>query len=363
MRVLVVGDWHSELHEQAVFDALGKLEHEVVAFPWFQYFRPRVGWWSWLDSLLKRAQNKYLMGPLLSRINRDLLAIAAREKPELVLVYRGTHILPSTLRRIREVSPRVVIAGYNNDDPFAPNQFHRLFAHFLKGIPDYDLLLAYRHHNLDDFRKAGAKRVHLLRSWFIPERNYPVCLDADGVRDYGCDVVFVGHHEDDGRVELLEEIVRRGWKLRLFGPGYDWDPVILHSTELSSLVPVRLVWGEDYNKALCGARIALCFLSKLNRDTYTRRCFEIPATKTMMLSEYSGDLAGLFREGEEVELFRNKDEMVRKIEHYLAHDAQREAVAEGGWRLVHADGHDVVSRMRDLIKQVDSIRTGVSHVG
>jgi hypothetical protein len=354
----VVGDWHSELHEQAVFEALGKLGHVVVAFPWFQYFLPRAGWYSWLDLLLKRAQNKYLMGPLLSRINRDVLAVAAREQPELVLVYRGTHILSTTLRRIHEVSPRTVIVGYNNDDPFAPHQFHRLFRHFLKGIPDYDLLLAYRHHNLSDFQHAGAKRVHLLRSWFIPERNFPVDLDADGVRDYGCEVVFVGHHEDDGRVELLEEIVRRGWKLRLFGPGYDWDPVIHHSPELSSFMPVRLVWGEEYNKALCGAKIALCFFSKLNRDTYTRRCFEIPATKTMLLSEYSSDLAGLFREGEEAEFFRSKDEMVRKIDHYLAHDVQREAVAEEGWKRVHSDGHDVVSRMRDLIEQVENICGG-----
>jgi hypothetical protein len=170
------------------------------------------------------------MGPLVSHINRDVVAVAAREQPELVFVYRGTHILPDTLRKIRKISPRAVILGYNNDDPFAPNQFHRLFKHFLTGVPDYDLLLAYRHHNLEDFKHAGAKRVQMMRSWFIPERNFPVNLNLDEVRDYGCDVVFVGHHEDDGRVELLENIVRRGWKLRLFGPAYGWDQVIRHSS-------------------------------------------------------------------------------------------------------------------------------------
>ena len=360
MKVLVVGDWHSEIHEKAVYEALCKLGHEVIAFPWFQYFRPCTGWLSWLDSFLKRAQNKYLIGPMLSRINRDLLDVATREQPELVFVYRGTHILPSTLRRIHKVSPRAVIVGYNNDDPFALNQFHRLFKHFLSGIPDYDLLLAYRHRNLEDFMHAGAKRVHLLRSWFIPERNFPAALDVDEVHDYGCEVVFVGHYEDDGRVELLEEIVRRGWKLRLFGPGYDWDPIIRHSSELSPLLPVKLVWGAEYSKALCGAKIALCFFSKLNRDTYTRRCFEIPASKTMLLSEYTDDLAGLYLEGEEAEFFRSKEEMVGKIEYYLTHDARREAVAAGGWRRVHSDGHDVVSRMRDLIQQVESIQGGRS---
>lgn len=353
--MLLVGDWHSELHEQAVFDALVKLGHQVVAFPWFHYFRPCAGPLSWLDSLLKRAQNKYLLGPVLSRINSDLLKATAKEQPEMIFVYRGTHILPATLRSIHEISSKSVLVGYNNDDPFAPNQFHRLFKHFLGGIPEYDLLLAYRLHNLSDLMHAGAKRVHLWRSWFIPERNFPVVLDKDELCDYGCDVVFVGHYEDDGRVEFLEEIVRNRWKLRLFGPGYDWDKVIRHSRELSPLLPINLVWGEDYNKALVGAKIAICFFSKLNRDTYTRRCFEIPATKTMLLSEYSSDLANLFREGEEAEFFRNKDEMVKKIEYYLTHDSQREAVAAGGLRRVQMDGHDVVSRVRDMIAEVENV--------
>lgn len=359
----MVGDWHSELHEQAVYVALKNLGHDLVAFPWFQYFRPNGGRWSWVDSLIKRAQNKYLAGPLLARLNRDLLALAGREQPDLVFIYRGTHIVPTTLRKLREVSPGVVVAGYNNDDPFAPGQFHRLFRHFLRGIPAYDLLFAYRHGNLQDFSNAGAKRVRLLRSWFIQERSYPVTLDADERKDFECDVVFVGHFEDDGRLELLEEIVKRGWTLRIFGPGYDWDPVIRHSPLLASQMPVRLVWGADYNKALCGAKIALCFFSKLNRDTYTRRCFEIPATSTMMLSEYSDDLASLYREGVEAEFFRSGDEMVRKIEHYLGNANHRDAVASAGCRRVHADGHEVVSRMQYMIESVETMRGQNAYVG
>lgn len=357
MRVLIVGDWHSELHEQAVFDGLRKLGHEVVAFSWFQYFVPIHGKWTKLDSIIKRVQNKYLVGPLLWKINRDMLAEVVRFQPELVFIYRGTHIYPSSVQEIREIAPGAIVVGYNNDDPFAPSQFHRLFKHFLAGIPQYDMLLAYRHQNLDDFYRAGARRVQLMRSWFVPERNFPVRLAADDKGKFDCDVVFVGHHENDGRVELLEEIVRRGWCVRLFGPGYDWDPVIRNSTELSALIPVRLVWGNDYNKALCGAKIALCFFSKLNRDTYTRRCFEIPASGAMLLSEYSNDLATLYQEGKDAEFFRNKEELLQKLEYYLTHDTQREAIAASGTQRVNVDGHDVVSRMHDLIEQVECMRT------
>ena len=122
--------------------ALQRLGHEVVAFPWSRYFHGSAGMFGALDSVLKRAQNKYLTGPTLTRLNRDLFTLVSREAPQALLVYRGTHIFPRTLRDIRRASPATVLVGYNNDDPFAPNQFPRLFKHFLAGIPEYDLMLA-----------------------------------------------------------------------------------------------------------------------------------------------------------------------------------------------------------------------------
>ena len=349
MKILIVGDWHSELHEEVVCRAFTQLGHETFRFPWHRYFAPRPGWGGRLWHLVQRAQNKYLFGPLIKRLNRDFVETVRCVAPELVFVYRGTHITASTLRAARSVARDAIFVGYNNDDPFAPTQRRSLWRHFLGAVQEYDLVLAYRMANLDEYRRAGAQRVELLRSWFVPERNHPVVLTPDEGARFETDVVFIGHYEDDQRLDYLEEIVRQGFRLRLFGPGYDWDPVIARSAMLSSQIPVQLVWGEDYNRALCGARIALCFFSKLNRDTYTRRCFEIPATRTLLLSEHSHDLAGLFREGAEVDYFRTKEEMIAKVRIYLENTAQRQAVADAGYRRVYSAGHDVVSRMRQVL--------------
>lgn len=352
MRILIAGDWHSELHEEGVYRALTQLGHEVLRFAWNTYFGRRV---SSLGVLWQKTQNKYLLGPLVTQLNADLLEKVRVERPDFVFVYRGTHILPQTLRAMRDASPCTRLVGYNNDDPFSPHYPRWLWRHFLAGIKEYDLVLAYRSHNIADFLRAGARRVELLRSWYMAERNYPVELTGTERDVYGADVVFVGHFEDDGRIELLEEVVRQGWRLRLYGPGYDWDPVIAGSPELKNQIPVRLVWGEEYNKALCGGKLALCFLSKLNRDTYTRRCFEIPATGTLMMSERTDDLEQLFRVGEEADFFSSQDELVEKIHLYLGDDDLRSRVASAGMRRVREDGHDVVSRMRDLLGWVSSL--------
>lgn len=356
MRVLIVGDWHSELHEQTVFQALVSLGHEVDGIKWCQYFIPRGGLIFFLQHIVQRLQNKFIIGSLLQCLQRDLLEAVSSFKPEMLFVYRGTHIFPETLRKIKKNLPQCVLVGYNNDDPFSIDQPAYCWRHFIKGLPNYDLMLAYRHVNLDDYLYAGSGRVELLRSWYVPQRNYPVVLSAMEKENYESEVVFVGHYEADGRLEYLEEIVRHGIKLRIFGPGYDWDPIIKKSLLLRDLAPIKLVWGEDYNRALCGAKIALCFFSKLNRDTYTRRCFEIPASGTLLLSEYSKDLASLYRQGEEADFFSNIDEMINKIKRYLGDDEMRKTIAEAGRKRVIHDQHDVVSRIKKVIEWVQAMQ-------
>src|SRR5207245_5920225 len=96
----------------------------------------------------------------------------------------------------------------------------------------------------------------------------------------------------------------------------------------------------------------------LNRDTYTRRCFEIPATRTLMLSEYSDDLAGLFSEGAEAEFFRDRDEMIDKISKYVCDPPTLRSVSEAGYRRVTQDQHDVRARMMRVVELTNDIQAG-----
>lgn len=360
MKILIVGDWHSGLHEEVVATAFRKLGHDVSHFAWHHYFdatrRPR-----WLQYWL-RAQNKYLWGPQLLRLNRDLLEKARSFQPEAVFIYRGTHILESTLREIRVVVPDVVIAGYNNDDPFADGHIAGLWRHFIACLPELDLALAYRHGNLDDFMRAGAPHVKLLRSWYVPELNHPKILNSYERGRFDCDVVFVGHFEPDMRLSCLEEVVKRGWRLRLFGHQQGWEAALRASPVLREFAPVQAVWGTDYNAALCGSRIALCFLSKLNRDTYTRRCFEIPASGAMMLSERTSDLEALFLPGVEADYFSTRQELGEKLDMYLRDEKLRRSVAAAGHAKVAAAGHDVTSRVRMLTEWIEELKRSNDHV-
>lgn len=350
MKILVVGDGHSAIHEVAVVEAFRKLGHQVEPFYWKSYFDST----NTVMRMWQRAQNKFLVGPILKKLNYNLLDCATRFEPKLIFIYRGTHVTPQTISTIKQNLPDCVVCGYNNDDPFADGHPPWLWRHFLKSVPKYDLVFAYRHHNLDDFIKMGAKRVELLRSWFLPELHKP---PNKTVSTYKCDCIFVGHHEDDGRAECLEKLMLNGVSVQLFGPykglrQSGWEAPIAKSKILKKLLPVSYLIGMEYVSAIRSSPIALCFLSKLNKDTYTRRCFEIPAIGAALFSEFSDDLASIFIEDKEAVFFRNKEDLVLKVRYYLSHLDELAEIQKRGRERVARDCHDIYSRLDSVIKMV-----------
>lgn len=354
MRIIVAGAWQWPWYEKACADALQKLGHEVEKFSWEERFTRFVNGRVEPTPLshVTTIQRRLNWGPLISSINRDLLNVVKRFRPHILLAYRATHVFSSTLRKIKRISPGTNLIQYCNDDPFSQNASKFLWRHLKRAVPIYDMHFVYRQHNIGDFQNLGAKRVNLLRSYYIPEQNYQVKLKKSD-SCYICDVLFAGHYEGDFRVDYLETVLKSGVKLNLFGGGWT-DANLSFNSPLHKLCPVAPVVGEDYRKAISGAKIALCFLSKLNRDTYTRRNFEIPATGTFMLSEYSDDLATMFQEGYEAEFFRSKEEMIEKINYYIANDSKRRLIAERGRKRVIRDGHDVISRMQQMLDYLET---------
>jgi len=355
--ILISGQWLWPHYQAACARALERIGHKTVKFSWHQHFfetypdkDPQF------KSFLIQRQNKFIMGPLIRRINNDLLTVADETKPDVIWLYNDTHILPKTIQRLKSLLPGSVFAQYANDNPWGGKQSSLMWRHFIKSVPLFDVCFYYRPANEKDFRKAGAKQTALLRSYYIPDNIFPV--ERAGIEEkYRSDVVFVGHGENDGRFEALASLAETGCDVKLFGT--NWNTLLArlpNGHPLKRSYPVLPARGEDYRKAICGAKIALSFLSKINEDTYTRRNFEIPAMKTFMLSEYSDDLATLFREGEEADFFRTTDELISKVRYYLQHEEKVSAIAEKGYERVKRDGHDVVTRMKQFMYHIERVR-------
>ncbi|MDA9296038.1 glycosyltransferase [Burkholderiales bacterium] len=353
-RILLVGDYMWPWYQDACADALERQGSVVARFGWLHDFHHFVEGISepQYHSLWHRIQYRLRLGPGVWRVNRRLTKIAQQFSPDIVWFYNVTLISPATVKKLRKICPSALFVQYANDNPFSKTAKPGLWRNYLASIPYFDIHSVFRHSNILDYQTLGSQNVITLRSYFIPEVDYPEIQAVIPAR-FKCDVVFAGHYEDDGRVAMLEAICNAGYKLNLFGGGWAAAlPKLKADSPLKSLFPVTPVTGADYRYAICGAKVALCFLSKLNNDTYTTRNFQIPAMKTTMLSQYTVDLASMFIPDVEAVFFSNQQELLTKLHALIQDDERRTAIAEAGYERVYGDGHDVRARMNAWLKEV-----------
>lgn len=346
MKIVIAGNWRWPQYEAAFAHGLRELGHEVLTFRTSEFFKGILG---------KEQGAVPIPGPVLLRLNRALLRFMKREEVDLLLAWRGTHLLPSTIKTINAIG--VVTVSYNNDDPFGtalhnnvPWQHHFLWFWYLRGLKYYQRNFFYRRLNVAEAKQRGALHADVLKPYFMPWQDRPVTLTEDEKKRFSCDVVFVGHYEPDDRVNHMRALVESGLSVKLFGGGY-WTPKVLGDL-YSYFAPIVKAEGDDYAKALCGAKVCLAFLSKLNRDTYTRRCFEIPACGRVMLAERTDDLLSMFEENKEACFFSSTEELVAKAKWLIDNPEIADKIAQAGLRRVWADGHDVKSRAAEFIDAI-----------
>lgn len=354
MKLLIWGNFTYPVYERAFAQAWRGLGWEACEFTWLPFFCGRIGQ---VQALLP------FPSPASIRSNAAFKALARQTRPDVVLVWGGHHVFPSTFEYIKRSSNSIFVS-YNNDDPFGllaknhrPWHRHYLFYWYFRSLPLMDMVLVFRHVNVGESLAMGAKRSAVMKPYFIPGKDKPMNLTEEDQHRFKCDVVFAGHYEPDGREKYIQALIKAGLHVRLFGGKYWTKEVLGNAAE--HIGPVHEALGDDYTKALCGAKMCLCFLSKWNRDTYTRRCFEIPASGALLLSERTTDLRHLFREDEEAIFFSSVDELVDKALWLRANPGIAQRIAAAGYQRVHTDGHSVNDRAHQFYEMCKKLRAGI----
>lgn len=131
------------------------------------------------------------------------------------------------------------------------------------------------------------------------------------------DVVFVGQKYGD-RENYINFIKNQGIQVVAFGEG--WSSERVTQTQMI----------EIFNKA----KIVLNFSSSegnLGGDKYIKgRISEVMATGAFLLTEDCEELADYFNIGVELDFFKTREEMIKKIKFYLANEEKRKMIAHSG---------------------------------
>ena len=284
----------------------------------------------------------------LVRANSQILAAAEQLSPDALWIDKGLTIAPGTLRAVRERHPRCIIVGYSPDDMMNPgNQSRR----FLAGLPQYDIYFTTKSYGVAELRKLGARRAHFIGNAYDPSTHRPMVPSEQQRAELGGIVGFIGTWEAQ-RSASISQLAAAGIPVRVWGN--DWHKCQFRSDFLR--LENRQLFGDDYALALCSFDLNLCFLRKSNRDLQTTRSMEIPACGGFMLAERTDEHLALFDEGEEAEFFAGDAELIDKAKYYLAHSAERRAIAEAGRQRCLRSGYSNQDRMSQMMNIVGSLR-------
>ncbi len=348
MRVFVVGAQQYPMYAPAWARGLRELGVEVSAWDWTK---------SLSAGLVGRLERRFLVGPGIARVKRELMRRAAESRAEVVLLYALTAIDAPT---VKDLARQHWVAGYHNDDPFGAHGDKPGLRAWKRALPNFHSHHVFRRKNMAEYRDCGVQRVKELRHFYLPWLHRPTPLAETDEERCGGEIVFVGHAEADVRMGYLAALLAAGLPVRVHGGSELWRRHLPASLR-RALAPIRPVYGRDYVKTIAGARICLAFFSRANRDDYTTRVFEIPAMGGFLMCERTPLMQELYREDVEAVMFSSEDELVRKCRWYLQHDRERQQVAAAGRRRCLAGGHDAVSRMRQWLHDTRSWMAAASH--
>lgn len=257
--------------------------------------------------------------------NQRLMDAAQQFRPDVVLVENSKVISRHTLRRLRETTG-ARLAFLSSDDIVAP---HNLSFTLRDSLSDWDFVFTTKRFNVAELLRMGVKRPVLLSNMYDPSEHRPLDSASLGADFEVFDLVFVGTYEA-ARCRSINALAEAGLSIHVCGN----DAGVLAGGWRSRLhrgvVYAPAVSGEAYARALHGAKIALCFLRKLNRDEITTRSVEIPACGRCMLAEKSAEHDAHFKDGIEYISFSSNQELVAKAQMLLANAALRQAVAAAG---------------------------------
>jgi spore maturation protein CgeB len=152
-------------------------------------------------------------------------------------------------------------------------------------------------------------------------------------------VSFIGQRYGR-RPDFIRALERAGIRVECFGHGW----------------PRGSVAGENIAPLMRRSRISLNFSGQgyasrflPQRRQIKARVFEVPGAGGFLLSEWAPGMDRYYRLGEEIDVFRTKEELVSKVQYYLQNPEIRDACARRACERTAME-HTYDARLRELLE-------------
>lgn len=342
MKILFIGDLNEYGRSFQRYRTLVELENKVEALSMVRVpFILGVNRTSFFERLFWK-----LKLPIdLTNVNKKIRQAVKLEKFDIVWIEKGNNIKPKTLRYIKKIQSKAKLVSVSEDDMYAR---HNRSLYYNFGLKYYDVVFTTKVYNLDELKSLGAKRTELFLDSYDENVHRPMNLSNEDIKNFGCDVGFIGTFEND-RAEQMLFLAENGIKVVVWGNGWsNWA-----NKNPNLIIKNQPIYSDDYAKAINATKINLCFLRKINRDEVTSRSIEIPACGGFMIAERTKRHKDFFEEDKEAVFFDSINELYEKVKKYLANNEERRKIAEAGRKRCLKSGYSTKEQLSQMVAKIE----------
>jgi hypothetical protein len=274
---------------------------------------------------LGRRLNRYIpVEAWIRKANRELVVMALREKPSIIIVSGQNPVRGGALAQIAAAGKVKIILLW-------PDTLLNVSDSLIAALPMYDMVACYGHSSCLIFRRLGAISVE-----WIPLAGDPFLhplRNAPGRENYECDVSFVGNWRPEREVALTEIGKMEGIQMKIWG-GNSWrrfaktNPVIMNAWQR------RPLYGKEFSDAVAASKINLNIIDDTNFPSANMRFFEIPCAGGLEVCSPCPEMESEFEHGDTIFYYRRQEELRDLIPMLLKDDRLRADVAGRSHRKV-----------------------------
>ena len=296
----------------------------------YDYGIPEQGFslehYNFYDTLIKKHEVIYfpfdeiMMNVGEDKMNEQMIETACKEKPDLCFFVRTNTIYPAT---IQEITKKFTTVNWFIDDQ---HQFESITRHW---APLFTWSITGDPRSVPKYRELGCK---VIKSQLGFNHYYYKPQDLEKIYDVTFVGIIKGH---SNREWVVKKIKDAGINIKCWGINLE----------------VGRVSQEEMIKIFSQSKINLnpIMCSRGPRTQIKARNFEVPGCRGFLLSEYADGLEEYFEIGKEIACYT--DNFIEKIQYYLEHDKEREAIAEAGYKRAIKD-HTYEQRFNTIFNEM-----------
>lgn len=255
---------------------------------------------------------------------KNALEVIQKKLPDIILVIGFVYkfIDPKLIIKLKEkIKFKLTLWDTDSCNLFTKKREFDYFVH--TEFPIYDKIYSFSQ-KITNF----INEIKVSSAFFLPFGAKPISKIKHPSPKF--DICFVGS-ADMRRIFCLEKL--KEYNLIIYGSKWNRNKSLM-TDGLKKKIVYNSIWGRDLHLLLSQSKIIL----NITRSTFygvetglNLRIFEALAARCFLLTDYCNELNDLFIIGEEIETYRSTEELVDKVDYYLAHDIDREKIAQKGY--------------------------------